>query len=174
MAHINRSKVSGEIAGHAFFHILSQAISISCSWHLVELLLDDGLQVLDRIEVRRVPRPLVFHPKGVDIRLEPSLSHDSMMSQSSVLHKNCFRHLQHEFLLQVRARGMRTTNCWQKRLLEDLRHVILGSHSCFSDTICSSVSAQDDIAPQTIIFVGNLIVGEGSTSSLFLAQTQSF
>ena len=31
------------------FHILNQAISISCSWHLVELLLDNGLQVLDQI-----------------------------------------------------------------------------------------------------------------------------
>ena len=31
------------------FHILNQALSISCSWHFVKLLLDDGLQVLDRI-----------------------------------------------------------------------------------------------------------------------------
>ena len=36
------------------------------------------------------------------------------------------------------------------------------------------MSAQDDIAPQTIIFVGNLTVGERSTSSLFLTQTRSF
>ena len=45
--------------------------------------------------------------------------------------KNCFRPLRLEFLLQGRACGTRTTHRWQKRLLEDLRHLILGSHSRF-------------------------------------------